>query len=86
MVPQISQHTVVQARRVIMTLPTVHSDIQRVLHDLSRTRLSRCPLIWLLPHPSPLPSASCLSFLVFLCVAGLANWGGGGVGEDSEKA
>ncbi len=28
-----------------------------------------CDMIWLLPHPPTLPSASCLSFSVFLCVA-----------------
>jgi hypothetical protein len=34
----------------------------------------------LTPNPPPLPSASCLSFSVFLCVAGPAyrrQWGGG---------
>jgi hypothetical protein len=49
---------------------------QRVLKDLYKTKLSRCRMIWLLPNPSPtpppLPSASCLSFSVFLCVAGRA--------------
>ncbi len=35
------------------------------------------------PPPSPLPSASCLSFSVFLCVAaaGRSYWGGGGGGR-----
>jgi hypothetical protein len=33
--------------------------------------MSRRRMIWLLPHPFPLfPSASCLSFSVFLCIAG----------------
>jgi hypothetical protein len=41
-----------------------------------------CRMIWLLPHPHPpLPSAYCLTFLVFLCVACRAysqERGGGG--------
>jgi len=44
------------------------------LKDLKRTKLPRCRMIWILPHPfSPLLSASCLSFSVFLCVAGRGN-------------
>jgi hypothetical protein len=40
---------------------------QRVLNDLQRTRLSCGRMNWLLAHP--LPSASCLSFSLFLCAA-----------------
>jgi hypothetical protein len=52
-------------------------------------------MICLLPHPiPPLTSASCLSFLVFLCVAaveltvgsGGAGVGGGAKSHDGEKA
>ncbi len=40
---------------------------QRVLNDLWRNRLSRWRMTWLRPPPPPsLPSASCLSFSVFL--------------------
>ncbi len=40
------------------------------------TRLTCRRMIWLLPYapPPPLLSPSCLSFSVFQCVAGLANW------------
>jgi hypothetical protein len=34
------------------------------------------------PSPPPLPSASCLSFSVFLCVAGRAYWRVGGGDEE----
>jgi hypothetical protein len=49
------------------------------------------PLYDLAPPPSlplPLPSASCLSFSFFLCVAGRAYWRGGGGTKsyDSEEA
>ncbi len=44
--------------------------------DLLRIRLSRQHMI---PTPSPrLTSGSCLSFSVFLCVAGRVYWRGGG--------
>ncbi len=42
-------------------------------------------MIWLLPHPiPPRPSASCLSFSIFLCVPARAFWRerGKGVGEE----
>ncbi len=42
---------------------------------------------WLLPPSPPLPSASCLSFLVFLCVASRFYWwesGGGAKSYDIE--
>jgi hypothetical protein len=53
-----------------------------------------CRMIWLLSHPLlPLPSASCFSFLVFLCVAGRAYYreregvvGGGDKSYNVEKA
>jgi hypothetical protein len=50
---------------------------QRVLNNLQRTRLSRGRLLWPLPILPPLPSDSCLSFLVFLCVDGQLTNGGG---------
>jgi len=56
-----SAHVVVPARR-------------RVLNDLQRTRPSCGRMIQLFARPSPLPSASCLSFSVFLCVACQAYW------------
>jgi hypothetical protein len=59
--------------------------------DLYRTRFSRFRMIWFLPHPLPLSHISnCLSFSVFLCVAGRAYWRGGGGGgtksHDGEKS
>jgi hypothetical protein len=59
---------------------------QRVFTVLLRRKLSRRRIIGLLhtspslpPHAIlPSPSASCLSFLVFLCVATRAFWRGGG--------
>ncbi len=55
-------------------------------------RLSRWRMIRLLSQP-PLLSASCLSFLVFIFVAGRAYWrerggwdGGGAISYDSKKA
>jgi hypothetical protein len=67
---------------------------QRVLNYIQRTKLSRCRMIRLLPHPlPPLTTESCLSFLVFMCVADRASWrdmgGRGGQGTESydrEKA
>jgi hypothetical protein len=53
------------ARTAIMTLPTVYTDIQRVLHDLWRTRLSCCPLIWL-QTPPPLTVSKLSLFLSLL--------------------
>ncbi len=49
---------------------------QRVFNDLKMTRLLFVVWSgWLLPHSfPPPPSASCLSFSVFLCVAGRAYW------------
>ncbi len=58
---------------------------------LQRTRLSRRRMIWLLPHPLPLPpSACCLSYSVLLRVE-LSDGRGEGVGVgaksyDGEKA
>jgi hypothetical protein len=52
--------------------PCCYSWCQRVLNNLWRTRLSRRRMIWLLPFPSPVSSASCLSFSV------LREMGGGG--------
>ncbi len=48
--------------------------MQRVFNDLKRNRLSFGRMIRLLAHPlpPPLPSWTCLSFSVFLCVAGRA--------------
>jgi hypothetical protein len=47
-----------------------HRVLQRVLNDLKGIRLSRRRMIWLFsPPPFPIPSASCLSFSVCLCVA-----------------
>ncbi len=68
----------------ILTRESKKCSNQRVLNDLYRVRLSRRCMIWLLLHPlTSLPSASCLSFSVFLCVAGWAylsergrGWGG----------
>ncbi len=37
-------------------------------------------MIWLLAHPPPTPSTSCLSFSIFQCVAGRAYWREGGRG------
>ncbi len=53
---------------------------QRVLNDLKRTRFSCSRMIRLHAHPlpPPLPSASCFSVSVFLCVAGWAYWWRGG--------
>jgi len=51
---------------VITQFITDTSAVQRVLNALQRTRLSRGLVTQPLPH---LPSASCLSFSVFLCVA-----------------
>jgi hypothetical protein len=46
--------------------------------------LRSCRMIPLLAHPfPPLPSASCLSFTVILCVAGRAYRSGEGVGEEA---
>ncbi len=66
----------------------LHSREYWMIYYLWRTRLSRRQMIWLLrfyPMPSPpLPSASCLAFSVFLCVAGQAYWrkkGGRGWGR-----
>ncbi len=64
---------------------------QRVLNDLGRTRLSRRRMNGFLPHPLlPRPSASCLSFSAFLCVADRASWRergrGGAKSYDGEKA
>ncbi len=36
---------------------------QRVLIDLQRTELSRCRMIWLLPHPFPSPISKLSMFL-----------------------
>jgi hypothetical protein len=70
---------------------SLHTKPQRVLNDLSRTKLSCDRMIRLLAHPLPsLSSASCLSFSVFQFVAGRANWREGGGREaksyDREKA
>ncbi len=50
---------------------------------------SRRRVVWLIPSPPPppLPSASCLSLKVFLCVAGRAYWPkrGKGVGEEPNQ-
>ncbi len=48
-----------------------HTSRQRVLNDFQRTRLF-CGHMNPAPPTPPLPSASCLSFSVFLCVAGRA--------------
>jgi hypothetical protein len=75
-----------------LPLPLPHPTFSnKVLNDLWRTRLF---LRWFdsAPRPPPLsPSESCLSFSVFLCVAGRAYWRGwrGGRGAKSnyrEKA
>jgi hypothetical protein len=66
-----------QRRRKIPKFPLSHWCLP-VLNVLWRTSLFRRQMFWLLP--SPLPSVSRLSFLVFLCVAGPAYWrerGGG---------
>ncbi len=60
---------------------------QRVMKDLSTTRLSRCRMIWLLPKPlPPLPSARCLLFSVFMCVSGRAYWWNAGKGVGGAKS
>jgi hypothetical protein len=59
---------------------TVQNCKRRFLESIEwfiKGRLSRCRMIWLLPH---LPSADCLSLLVFLCVADCSTDGGGGGG------
>jgi hypothetical protein len=55
---------------------------QRVLNDLSRTRLSLRRMIWLLYTPSPYLVRNCLSFSVFLFV----NGGGKGWGRSQPKS
>jgi hypothetical protein len=47
-----------------------HCFSQRGFNDLLRAKLSCGRMMWL--HALPLPSASCLSFTVFMSVAGLA--------------
>jgi hypothetical protein len=49
---------------------------QRVRNELYKSRFCSPRIMWLLPPPPPypLPSASRLSFSVFLCVAGRAYW------------
>ncbi len=67
---------------------------QRVLDDFQRTRLSRCRITWLLPHPLPPSSVSKLSLSQSSCVSPVelidGKWGeGGGRGaklNDCEKA
>jgi hypothetical protein len=71
-----------------VSLTTAYS--QRVFNVLQRTRLSRCRMIWLLPHYLLPLSGSCLSLPVFLCVAvaGRAYWremGGGGRGNEPNQ-
>ncbi len=64
---------------------------QRVMNDSNCTRLSRRRMIWL-PPSHPLTSASCLSFSVFLYVAGFlmvegsARGGRGAKSYDVENA
>jgi hypothetical protein len=60
---------------------------QRIPNDSQRSRLSRRVMNWLLFHlPLPLPSASYLSFSVFLCVRGRACWQDGrGCGEGAKS-
>ncbi len=52
---------------------------QRVLNDLQRLRLSWSRMFRLLVTTSPPPSASCLCFSVFPCVADRAYWREGSV-------
>jgi hypothetical protein len=58
------------------------SSVQRVLHDLKRTRLSRRRIIWLLVHP--LTSQQVVCFSQYSCVSLVEKGGGrGGSGAKS---